>query len=97
MKPLPDYLRGSVGEYAPLGFKGVRITAANCIIEFDMKRLQSAKKVFRDVRIYRDVKLKEFTRVVVGKKAYLADRVTGTLYNEETGRSSSEHLTLVPR
>jgi hypothetical protein len=97
MKPLPDYLRGSVGEYVPPGFKGVRITAANCIIEFDMKRLQIAKKVFRDVRIYRDVKLKEFTRVVVGKKSYLADRVTGTLYNEETGRSSSEHLTLVPR
>jgi hypothetical protein len=97
MKPLPDYLRGSVGEYVPPGFKGVRITAANCIIEFDMKRLQIAKKVFRDVRIYRDVKLKEFARVVVGKKSYLADRVTGTLYNEETGRSSSPYLTLVPR
>lgn len=95
MKTQPTYLKGSVGEYAPPGFEGVRITAGGCIIEYDMKKLPRAKKVFKDVRVYDKIKLKEFTRVLVGRKAYLADRVTGTLYNEETGRSSSIYLNLV--
>lgn len=96
MRAPPEYLLGSVGQYAPPEFRGVRITATNCIIDVDMSKLLKAKKVFRDVRVYHEIKLKEFTRVMVGKKAFLADRVTGTLYNEQTGRSTSEYLTLVP-
>jgi hypothetical protein len=95
-KTQPNYLQASVGEYAPPGFEGVRITAGGCISEYDMKKLPRAKKVFRDVKVYEQIKLKEFSRVVLGRKAYLADRVTGTLYNEVTGLSSSPYLTLVP-
>lgn len=95
MKSEPSYLPAIVGEYAPMGFNGVRITAAGCIIEYDIKKLTKAKRIWRDVKVYDQIKIKEFTRILVKGKSYLADRVTGTLYSDVTGKSSSIYLNLV--
>jgi len=46
--------------------------------------------------VYLESKRKVFTRLKLRDKSYLADRVTGTLYNEKTGRTSSPGLQLLP-
>jgi|GEM_PF-5788557 hypothetical protein len=92
----PAFLEAKVGEYRPHGQKYVRITAEGCVMDNDMRLLVGAAPIERDVwvRWGDQVKAKTFTRLRVGRKAYLADRVTGTLYNEQTGLSSSHGLRL---
>ena len=92
----PDFLEAKVGEYRPQGKSYVRITAEGCVMDNDMRLLSGAAPIERDVwvRWGGHVKTKTFTRLRVGRKAYLADRVTGTLYNEKTGLSSSHGLRL---
>ena len=94
-KAKPRYLEATIGEYAPMGFEGVRISDGGCIIEFDVKKLTKAECIERDVDVYGAVKRKSFTRIMVRGKSYLAERVTGTLYNELTGRTSSPYINLV--
>ena len=93
----PDYLDAMVGEYRAQGEKHVRITAEGCVIAFDMHMLSAAESVERNVYVAwgDEIKPKQFTRLKVKNKFYLAERVTGTLYNEATGLSSSLSLRLV--
>jgi hypothetical protein len=93
----PDYLPARVGEYRPQGCKDVRVTAGNCVLDVDIYMLAGAQPVQRDVYVFwgDTIKTKTFTRLRIGRKDYLADRVTGTLYNEDTGMSSTSGLRLV--
>lgn len=92
----PAFLEARVGEYRPAGARWIRITAEGCVMDNDMRLLLGARVVDRDVvvRWGDQVKPKSFTRLRVGRKSFLADRVTGTLYNEATGLSSSPSLRL---
>lgn len=94
---LPKFLGATVGDYRPQGSKDVRITRHGCVVENDMQMLDRAQPVTRKVLLVysQQRKQKVFTRLLLGKKFYLADRVTGTLYAEASGRSSSHDLRLV--
>lgn len=96
MSEKPNHLEARVGEYRPFGERYIRITAEGCVMDQDMRMLLNAKphecEVY--VRWGNEVKTKAFTRLKVGRKTYLADRITGTLYNEATGLSSTHSLKL---
>jgi hypothetical protein len=92
-----DYLEARVGEFRPLREHYVRITAEGCVHELDLRLLQRAAPVHRKcwVRWDDEVKDKTFTRLRLRRTFFLADRVTGTVFNEKTGRCSSDSLRLV--
>ena len=94
---LPEYLDARVGEYRAPGERHVRITAEGCVASADLYMLAAAEPIERNVSVAwgDEIKPKRFTRLKVKSKYYLAERVTGTLYNEATGLSSSLSLRLV--
>jgi len=95
-KSLPPFLPARVGEFRAMNEVIIRITPEMCVMDLDMERLRQAVPIERDVRVYLESKRKVFTRLKLRDKSYLADRVTGTLYNEKTGRTSSPGLQLLP-
>lgn len=92
----PDFLFAKLGEYKAPSENHVRITAEGCVMNSDMLRLRTAEPVQRDVWVQWDgqVKKKTFTRLKMGRYLFLADWVTGTLYSEGTGLTTSPGLKL---
>lgn len=93
---MKDHLEANLGEYRPMGAKWIRITAEGCVMLQDMDRLLHGKPIKRDVLLVSEQqrRTKTFTRLMLKGQALLADRITGTIYHEASGRSSSANLRL---
>jgi hypothetical protein len=97
MQPLSEHLEAHVTEFRPLCQHYIRVSLENCVNDLDMRLLQRAKPIERKcwVKWGDEVKTKQFTRLRIGRTFVLADRVTGTIFSEKTGKCSSDSLRLV--
>lgn len=95
-KEKPLWLEAKVGEYRPLGDRTVRISAEGCVLQTDLHLLLGAQQVQRwRWSSWDEPRLKAYTRLMVQGKRYLADRVTGTVYDEVSGLCSTHNLRLM--
>lgn len=75
--------------------KKIRTTSDGCVNEHDMIYLsRKPKENFRVQSQYGPI-TRAMVRVMAGGKAMLADAITGTLYDQKTGRSNSYHLSII--
>ncbi len=72
----------------------VSITGELCVREGSMVALRSHRRFVAQVNINGEIKRKDFVRLLYKDRIYWADIVTGTLYDEQTGRSSSSAMTI---
>jgi hypothetical protein len=76
-------------------YRKVRTTSDGCVNEHDIIHLSKRpKENFRVQSMYGPI-TRTMVRVVAGGRAMLADVVTGTLYDQKTGRSNSYHLSII--
>ena len=94
------YSDAVVGESSEVGYSAdlIRITAEGCVALTCMRKLLNKPVVERDVFVHskQAVVTKSFTRLKLKEQYLLADRITGTLYDEASGRCSSPDLYLIP-
>lgn len=75
--------------------KKIRTTSDGCVNEHDVMYLSKRPtENFRVQSMYGPI-TRTMVRVVAGGKAMLADIVTGTLYDQKTGRSNSYYLSII--
>ncbi len=67
----------------------ISITGELCVREGSMVTLRKCDRFVAQVNVNGEIKSKNFVRLTFKDRIYWADVVTGTLYDEETGRSSS--------
>lgn len=89
MTTLPDVRT----TYRPQGERSVRITAEGCVMDCDMPMLQPHET--HRVSVAGEIREKKFQRLILAGHEYLADVVTGTLYDAETGKSGSHQLSII--
>lgn len=75
--------------------KKIRTTSDGCVNEHDMLELSKRPKENFYVQSQYGPIIRTMVRVVAGGKAMLADAVTGTLYDQKTGRSNSYYLSII--
>jgi hypothetical protein len=78
------------------GRTGIRKAPENCIREADMEKLRKGQKVFGVVKVFNKNVDREFYKYtdIFGRR-WLADSITGTLYDPKTGRCNTLQLKLV--
>ena len=98
-KSLPPFLPAKIGSYRPPKVRYVRITAESCVHDFDMHMLNGAQPIHGFVEHIPSGERRKavFTRLKIHgvPEVMLAHRVTGTLYRQPDGISSSPDLRAV--
>lgn len=74
--------------------KKIRITGDGCVHDNDVIFLKHRVRVLRSVHTQWGVEKREMAKINARGKDWLADLITGTLYDPKTGRSNSPHLYL---
>lgn len=75
------------------GESHVRITPEDCVLETDMILLKPQET--HRVSVLGKVREKHFHRLELDGTEYLADVITGRLFNAKTGETSSAHLKII--
>ena len=90
-KPIDKAKRSELRKHEGESF--IRITPEDCVLETDIRLLKPQET--HQVSVCGKVREKHFHRLELDDNEYLADVITGRLFNAKTGETSSTHLKII--
>ena len=87
---MPKTIEARRALYRPLGANWVRITPDGCVLDVDMAKIKGTRSHVKRILVScGQEKLKTFCRLELDGELWLADVITGTLYNGATGKHAT--------
>ena len=75
--------------------KSIRTTSDGCVQDADVIKLAEKPIIKYRVQTYEGPVVRSLVLILAGGRSMLADIVTGTLYDPQTGRSNTPDLILI--